>query len=121
MSTIKADIVQNTAGGATTLTDLYPARAWATFDMGGTASLIADGGISSLTDLTTGTPQFNLSTSLTAVNGAVWTTCAMFSSSQEYAVQGGGRITSTSAFKTYCGSDTTGRQDWRLGYSGIVR
>ena len=65
MSTIKANVVQSTTGGATTLTDLYPARAWSTFNGQGTVSIIASEGISSLTDYGTGICILNLSNSTT--------------------------------------------------------
>ena len=99
----------------------YTAKAWVTFAMNGTASITASAGISSLTDLGTGEPQFNLSNALAAANGGAWACPSLFSSGQEYAVQSGARITSTTAYRVFCGSDTTGQQDWQQGYSGIVR
>ena len=65
MSTIKANFVQNASGGATTLTDLYPARAWSTFNGQGTVSIIVSEGISSITDNGTGVYTLNLSNSTT--------------------------------------------------------
>ena len=116
MSTIKVDTLQTTGGAG-----LYPAKAWVTYEMHGTAGILADAGVSSLTDLGTGTPQFNLGNSLSAANGTCWNTSSMYSGGQEYPVQSGGRITSTTAWKAYCGSNTTGRTDWDLGYSGLIR
>jgi len=116
MSTIKVDNLQTTGGAG-----LYPARAWVTFAMNGTARILASSGMSSLTDLGTGEPQFNLSNALAAADGGPWATPSLFSSGQEFAVQTGARITSTTAYRVYCGSDTTGQQDWHQGYSGIVR
>lgn len=96
-------------------------NAWATYEMHGTASLVASAGVSSLSDLGTGTPQFNLSTALSAANGTIWNTAGRYESGQEYAVQSGGLITSTTAYKAYCAGDTTPRRDWDLGYTGIIR
>ena len=74
MSTIKVDTLQTTGGAG-----LYPAKAWVTYSMSGTASITADAGVSSLTDLGTGTPQFNLDNSLPAANGTCWNTaCGLF-------------------------------------------
>jgi len=121
MSTLKADVVQNAAGGATTLTDLYPARAWVTFAMNGTARILASAGMSSLSDLGTGKPQFNLSNALAAADGGAWACPSLFVGGQEWALQTGARITSTTAYIVYCGSDSTTQQDWNQGYSGVVR
>ena len=116
MSTIKVDNLQTTGGAG-----LYPARAWVTYEMDGTASILADAGVSSLSDLGTGTPQFNLDTALPAANGSCWNTPALYSGGQQYAVQGGGYITATTHWKGYCGSNTTSQVDWDLGYSGLIR
>jgi len=116
MSTIKVDNLQTTGGAG-----LYPALAWVTFAMNGTARILASAGMSSLTDLGTGTPQFNLSNALAAANGGVFACPSIWSGGQDFALQTGGRITSTTTYKVYCGSDTTGQQDWQQGYSGLVR
>lgn len=116
MSTLKVDTLQTTGGAG-----LYPARAWVTYSMSGTASITADAGVSSLTDLGVGEPQFNLDTALPAANGSCWNTSSVYSGGQELAVQSGGRITSTTVWKAYCGSDTTNRNDWQVGYSGLIR
>jgi hypothetical protein len=118
MSTLKVNTLEEaTSGGAT----FYTAKAWVTFAMNGTARILASSGMSSLTDLSTGEPQFNLSNALAAANGLALATPSLFSSGQEYPVQTGARITSTTAYRVYCGSDTTGQQDWHQGYSGVVR
>ena len=54
MSTIKANTIQNSTGGAVTLTGLYPAKAWLNFNGTGTASIRNDENISSITDSGTG-------------------------------------------------------------------
>lgn len=95
-------------------------KAWVTFAMDGTARMLASAGMSSLTDLGTGKPQFNLSNALAAADGLAIATPSMFYSS-EYALQSGAKITSTTAYRVYCGSDTTAQHDWYQGYSGIVR
>ena len=117
MSTLKVDSLQTTGGAG-----LYPALAWATYELdGGTPSIIADGGISSITDLGVGEPQFNLTTALLAANGSCWNTGALYSEGQEFPLQTGGYITSTTAWKVYCGSSSTTQADWDLGYSGLIR
>jgi hypothetical protein len=100
----------------------FTAKAWATYELdGGTPSIIADGGISSITDLGVGEPQFNLDTALPAANGSCWNTPALYSNGAEYALQGGGYITATTHWKVYCGSSSTTQVDWDLGYSGLIR
>ena len=116
MSTLKVDNLQTTGGAG-----LYPAKAWVTYSTTDTASIVADAGVSSLTDLGVGAPQFNLDTALSAANGTCWNTPSLFTAGQEYAVQSGGRITSTTTWRADCGSDTTVRRDWQLGYSGLIR
>jgi hypothetical protein len=118
MSTLKVNTLEEaTAGGAT----FYTAKAWVTYSMDGTASITADGGVSSLTDLGTGEPQFNLDTALPAANGTCWNTPGLYSNAAEYAVQAGGYITATTHWKVYCGSSTISQDDWDLGYSGLIR
>jgi hypothetical protein len=97
-------------------------QAWATFAMNGTARITASAGISSLSDLGVGLPQFNLSNALAAANGGGWACPSVWSDGySEHALQTGGRITSTTAYRVYCGSDTTSRQDWYQGYAGVAR
>jgi hypothetical protein len=118
MSTLNVNtLAEATVGGAT----YFTAKAWVTYTMSGTASITADGDVSSLTDLGVGTPQFNLDTALSAANGSVWNTSGLYTSTLEYAVQSGGRITATTHWKGYCGSSSTARVDWYVGYSGLVR
>ena len=68
MSTIRANVVQNASGGATTLTDLYPARAWVNFNGIGTVSIRNDGNVGSITDIGAGRFNINFSTSLASAN-----------------------------------------------------
>jgi len=96
-------------------------KAWATYSMSGTPSLTAEGGMSSITDLGTGTPQFNLDIALPAVNGSPWSTSSVYSNGAYYPVQTGARVTSTTAYQVYCGSSATTRDDWQIGYTGLVR
>jgi|VirMetMinimDraft_7_1064189.scaffolds.fasta_scaffold258525_2 hypothetical protein len=71
MSTLKADVVQSSTGGATTLTDLYPARAWVNFNAQSTMTVRASGNTSSMTDLGTGYYQMNLTTSMVDASYAI--------------------------------------------------
>ena len=70
MSTIKANVVENTSGGATTLTGLYPSRAWVNFNGTGTVSIRDDANVSSITDHTTGKYTVNTSTAMPSANFA---------------------------------------------------
>ena len=116
MSTLKVDSLQTTGGAG-----LYPAKAWVTYSTTGTPSITADGGVSSLTDLARGEPQFNLDTALSAANGSCWNTPALYAGGEEYALQSGGYITATTHWKVYCGSSGVTQYDWTLGYSGLIR
>jgi hypothetical protein len=71
MSTVKADLVQNTSGGATALTDLYPCKAWANFNGTGTVSIFSSGNVSSLTDNSTGKYTLNLSASTSTTHQSI--------------------------------------------------
>ena len=99
----------------------FLAKAWVTFEMDGTASIIADGGVSSLTDQGTGNPLFTLDNALVAANGSAWATHALYAGGQEYPIQSGAKINSTNQYEVFCGSDSTNRADWDLGYSGLIR
>jgi hypothetical protein len=71
MSKIKAQVVENTTGGATTLTDLYPCKAWANFNGTGTVYIFSSGNVSSLTDNSTGKFTLNLSASTSTTHQSV--------------------------------------------------
>ena len=96
-------------------------KAWVTFEMDGTASIIADGGVSSLTDQGQGNPLFTLSNALPAANGSVWAAPGLFYNGAEHPLQSGAKINSTTQWEVFCGQDNTQRQDWDLGYSGLIR
>ena len=69
MSTIKVDNLQTTGGAG-----LYPARAWVNFNGTGTVAIRADGGVSSITDLSTGNYGVNFSSSFSDTNYSSGTT-----------------------------------------------
>jgi len=118
MSTLKVNTIQEaTSGGAA----YFTARAWAEFSMSGTAALNSDGGLSSLSDLGQGSPQFNLDNALSSASGCADVSCGRYLSTIDYPVQSGARITSTTAISGFCGSDNTSRQDWYVGYFGLIR
>ena len=54
MSTLKADTIQSTSGGAATLTKQYAAKFWVSFNGTGTAAIRDSFNSSSLTDNATG-------------------------------------------------------------------
>ena len=65
MSTLKADTIQNTSGGAVTLTNQSAAKAWCFFDgTAGTISFADSFNGSSLSDVATGQYDMNLSSSM---------------------------------------------------------
>lgn len=71
MSTLKADTIQNTSGGAATLTKQHAAKSWVNFD--GTAGTIAardSFNVSSLTDNGTGLYSVNFNNNFSDGNYA---------------------------------------------------
>jgi hypothetical protein len=54
MSTLKADTIQSTGGGAATLTKQSAAKAWANFNSTGTLAIRASVNIASIADNGTG-------------------------------------------------------------------
>ena len=60
MSTLKADTIQSTSGGAATLTKQSAAKAWGETNAAGT-SILGSFGFSSITDTSTGQQQMHLS------------------------------------------------------------
>lgn len=103
------------------ITGGYTAKAWVQYTMSGTAAIQADGGVSSLTDLGVGVPRFALSNALPAVNATVWNTCGLYGGGEQYAIQGSARMVSSTQWDGDCGSNTNTRNDWQLGYSGLIR
>jgi len=63
--TLKVDEIQNTSGGAVTLTKQAAAKAWASVDMTGTASIESSLNTSSLADNGTGIGTLTLTNALT--------------------------------------------------------
>ena len=116
MSTLTVDNLQTTGGAS-----LFPARAWAEFSMDGTAGLNNDGGVSSLTDLGTGSPQFTLDNALSSATGYADICPARYTTTLYYPVQIGAQIASTTTVKGFCGSNTTTRHDWHVGYFAVTR
>ena len=66
MSTLKVDTLQTTSGDG-----LYPARSWVSFNGSGAVAILDDGGVSSITDITTGTYGTNLSPVMASANYAI--------------------------------------------------
>ena len=71
MSTLKADTIQNTTGGAVTLTGQTAAKAWLQFDGTGTVSIRESGGVASITDNGTGDYTVNFTSAMPDANYAV--------------------------------------------------
>mgnify|MGYP003117696122 FL=1 len=70
MSTLKADTIQSTSGGAATLTKQHAAKAWATIDETGSSSLRDSFNVSGITDNGTGDFSHAFSSSFANVNHA---------------------------------------------------
>ena len=68
MSTLKADTIQNTSGGAATLTKQSAAKAWVNFNGTGTIAARDSLNLSSLTDNGSGQYTVNFSNALSNVN-----------------------------------------------------
>lgn len=117
MSTIKVDTIQNTSG-----VEVYTVKAWVTFSMDGSTSVINSENVSSLTDGGTGSPLFTMSNAIASANGSTWNTPALNSGGAEKALQSGARINTTTQWEGFCAGDTAASaSDWDLGYSGVIR
>jgi len=109
MSTLKADTIQNTSGGAATLTKQHAAKSWVSFDMASTTPRDSFN-LSSLTDNGTGDFVINLSSAHSDVNySAIAYTNAYAGDSWAGGMSLGlktstGDTASTYVFKSYNGS-----------------
>jgi hypothetical protein len=69
MSTLKADTIQSTSGGAATLTKQHAAKAWVNFDGSASGAASADSfNESSMTDNGTGDHTFTMSNAMSNAN-----------------------------------------------------
>ena len=68
MSTLKADTIQNTSGGAVTLTKQSAAKAWASVDQTGTIAVDDSINVTSATDNSTGDYTLNYTSSFSNSN-----------------------------------------------------
>ena len=64
MSTLKADTIQSTSGGAATLTKQHAAKAWIHFTAVSSHSIRGSFNVSTLTDVGTGDSQYNFTNSM---------------------------------------------------------
>ena len=80
MSTLKADTIQSTSGGAATLTKQSAAKTWVSFTGTGTISSNISLNISSLTDNGTGDYTTNISSAMSGANYVVQTSARDLSS-----------------------------------------
>jgi hypothetical protein len=113
MSTLKADTIQNTSGGAVTLTKQSAAKAWGSHDNLASPTLNETFNVTSLTDNATGQTAFNLTSAMsTVVNVTGYsvqhtrTTVAVEAS----AVRGTGNTSSTIQTITNVGGSDVDRQ-----------
>ena len=70
MSTLKADTIQSTSGGAATLTKQHAAKAWGDFELSGTHSFADSFNMSSITDNAVGKTTLALTNSMGSANYA---------------------------------------------------
>ena len=68
MSTLKADTIQSTGGGAATLTNQSPAKMWAFIEGDGTPSITGSFNVASLTDEATGVVRANFTNNMSNAN-----------------------------------------------------
>ena len=73
MSTLKADTIQSTGGGAATLTNQTAAKAWVNFNGTSTVAIRASNNVASITDNGTGDYTANFTSAITDANYAVTT------------------------------------------------
>jgi hypothetical protein len=71
MSTLKADTIQSTGGGAATLTNQTAAKAWVNFNGTSTVAIRASNNVASITDNGTGDYTANFTSAITDANYAV--------------------------------------------------
>lgn len=122
MSTIN---VSNISDGSTSVGTGYvvngSAKAWAAYNGQGTVSTRQSFNVSSMTDVSTGTYTFQLTSGLSGsgVIGSAWNSPAEYTSSSEFPVQSGCYATA-SFIKALCGSDSTTRVDWFTGSAGCM-
>jgi len=113
MSTIRSEVYKTPVGA-----QRYRIKAWVEYNMT-TPAITADVGVSSLVDQGTGNPYFQTDGAFASL-GSMFNECGIYSGTNEYAVQTGGRIIASNQWEVYCGSNTTARLDWLKGYSGLV-
>ena len=75
MSTLKADTIQSTGGGAATLTKQSAAKAWVNFNGTGTIAIRDSFSVSSLDDDATGRYSYNISTAMSDANYNCMSNC----------------------------------------------
>jgi len=71
MSTLKADTIQSTSGGAATLTNQTAAKAWVNFNGTSTVAIRASNNVASITDNGVGDYTANFTSAITDANYAV--------------------------------------------------
>jgi len=130
MSTIKANVVQSTTGGATTLTNLYPAQVFVNFDGRSSMTIRSSGNLSSLTDVGTGKTKLNFSTALADVGFVASGSAAKTDGNDDgnMKIQCGGYNQGTSRPNTTTSTDIvvgymsgTGQADSGVTMVGVIR
>ncbi len=126
MSTLKADTIQSTGGGAATLTKQSAAKAWLNIDQTGTQAIRDSFGISSIADSGTGLTTVTVSNAF-ANNDYLATIALRMQSTVSNTGSSGGvdtsdgstTITTTAHRLSYINTGSTGDADTPYGGSSI--
>ena len=110
MSTLKADTIQSTGGGAATLTKQEALKMWANLSGGGTPAIDDSLNTSSVTDTSAGRRVINLTNSMGNTNY-----CALSS-----ALKDGNSGGSRGAANTHMNTQSTGSTDYQVMYGSTA-
>ena len=118
MSTLKADTIQSTSGGAATLTKQHAAKAWVNFAGNGT-SINDSLNISSLGDNATGKFTVTMSSAMDAVNYAVVTGTQEVGTQNNHIINVRSDVTITTTVFGIATYSTSTYQDVTLVYDAV--
>ena len=118
MSTLKADTIQSTSGGAATLTKQSAAKAWLNFAGNGT-SINDSLNISSLADNATGKFTVTMSSAMDAVNYAVVTGIQEVGTQNNHIINVRSDVTITTTVFGIATYSTSTYQDVTLVYDAV--
>ena len=114
MSTLKADTIQSTSGGAATLTKQHAAKAWAHCDMDGDNAFQQSFNFASITDNGTGDHEFNFTNNMNYADYAIGGNNGNDTKSSGSVTVNRPAVSTTSAYKftsLFTSSSSTGAYD----------